>query len=730
MRTISLIATILLISISTVQCGKGYHIYNLATDMIMETDIVFSNGYRTDIPLEEIGDHEPGTVQVAEIHSDRPRFSWMIHCDQTNVYQQKYRIIVASSRDIINNDKGDVWDSGDVESPNSVCVRYNGKQPLEPGRVYYWKVRITDNKGHKYEYSDPKGFITAQDMDGYTSVLPLEKIKQHPVALRKIGSSLLADFGKAAFSKLLLRLNSFTGQSNSVTLHIGESLYEGIIDDMPDGKIRYRKYEVDLNKGYNRYSVDFEPDPMNTDPNLNGGALPVLMPEYIGEVYPFRYVQLDDYYGPVLYNNITREVVQYPFNDGASSFECSDTVLNQVWDLCKHTIKATTFAGTYVDGDRERITYEGDVIINQLSHYATDYQYSIARNSLERLMAHPTWPTEWILGTMIIAYNDYLYTGDASFLEKYYEDLKLRTLWRFRDPDDYLLHSGENITEPYLLQSLRTHSPFLKDLIDWPASEQDNYAIDECNASVNAFLYKSLSIFAQIADIVGNKHDAKHFSKMAAQTHKTFNQLFMTDSCLYKDNLEGDHKSLHANMYPLVFGMVNDTCLQTVTDFVQQRKMACSVMGAQFLLEALYDNDMAEYATSLMSDTSSRSWYEMIRRGSTMTTEAWNKEIKSNEDWSHAWGTAPANIITRKLMGIEPVEPGFAKVRIKPQTQGLDYASITTPTPRGPISVSIVNNGEGSSSATIVIPPNMTADVELPNRKTETIGSGTWQYKY
>ena len=56
-------------------------------------------------------------------------------------------------------------------------------------------------------------------------------------------------------------------------------------------------------------------------------------------------------------------------------------ILNQVWDLCKYSIKATTFNGLYVDGDRERIPYEADAYLNQLSHYTTDREYAIGKTN-------------------------------------------------------------------------------------------------------------------------------------------------------------------------------------------------------------------------------------------------------------------------------------------------------------------------------------------------------------
>lgn len=716
-------------SVSNISCGKNYYIYNLATDMIMETDVVFSDGFRSEIPLSELEDCVPGTARVAEIHSRHPKFSWMIASDKKDTYQRKYRILMATSLSDLDADNGSSWDSGDVTDSNSVCVQYSGPE-LQPSTIYYWKVRIQDSKGRTYDYSDPKGFMTAIELDDYTSVLPLEKFKQQPVSMRKIGSSLMADFGNDAFGQLFLKFNSFTGENDHVKLHLGEAIDDdGFVESDPSGCGRYSNYDVKLIKGYNRYMVEYPVNPKNTDPNVNGGAVPVLMPRHIGEVMPFRYVEIDDYRGPLLYSNISRHVVNYPFHDDASYFECDDTVLNQIWNLCKHTIKAASFAGTYVDGDRERITYEADTYIAQLSHFAVDYQYSIDRNTLERLMYHPTWPTEWILMTPMIAYNDYLYTGDISFLERYYEDLKLRTLWQYRDSDDGLLHSGNGLHDSHLLNNLHTHSQYIKDIVDWPYPEQDNYDIDDCNASTNAFYYQSLATFSKIADAVGNSHDARTFARLSREVRETINRDFIEEENLYSDNLVALHSSLHGNMYPMAFGMVPDSCWIPVTNFVIGKGMSCSVFGAQFLVDALYEFGYQDNAFDLLADTSTRSWYNMIRMGSTMTTEAWNANIKDNMDWNHAWGTAPANLIVRRLMGIRPVAPGFSRVEVRPQISTLEYASVRTPTPRGPISVDI-RTVKGKRRLQVSIPPNTTAEIYVPGRNVpEIVGSGDYQFE-
>lgn len=696
--------------------------------MIRETDVVFDGGFRTTMSLEEYIANDTLNLQVAEIHRRRPLFSWMIYSNTKNTYQRKYRILVASSKEIIDKNQGDIWDSGLVTDSSSVAVCYAGK-PLSPATIYYWKVAIINSNGKKSDFSQAKGFVTAVEMDDLTSVLPLEKRTQQPERLIEKDNSVLADFGNDAFAQISLKLNSFLGR-DTVRLHVGEDTHEGLVNCKPYGEVRYKQISLELQKGYSNYNIAFEPNRRNTDPNLNSGIVPVLMPNYIGEVLPFRYLQIDNYNGHLQNSNVLRHVVTYPFDDDAADFQSSDTILNQIWNLCKYTMKATSFAGAFVNGDRERITYEGDAYVNQLSYYAVCDQYSIARNTLERLMSHATWPTEWILLTLSIAYNDYMYTGDISFLKKHYEDLKIRTLRELQGENSMLLNSGEKITQSYLLSRINTPLLSLDDFIDCPVSEQDNYQKGSCNTSVNALYYNSLKIFSKIASALNNEYDAEQFDEIAEQVRNSVNSMLRNDSSLYVDHVGSEHSSLHANMMPLAMGMVEDSCRTEVLDFIRQRGLACSPFGAQFLLDAVFDAGDPEYGLRLLTDTSSRSWFQMIRRGCTTTSEMWNDSIKTDSDWNHAWSASPANVISRKLMGIQPTAPSFARVRIAPQVGSLQYATIKHPTPRGPILLSVKSNSPTKMHVSVEIPANMTADIVLPGRETQTVGSGTWIFVY
>lgn len=69
-----------------------------------------------------------------------PRMSWQLVSSQRNVMQTAYRLLVASSPELLAQDKGDLWDSGKVESDASVWVPYRGVR-LSSNRRAYWKVK-------------------------------------------------------------------------------------------------------------------------------------------------------------------------------------------------------------------------------------------------------------------------------------------------------------------------------------------------------------------------------------------------------------------------------------------------------------------------------------------------------------------------------------------------------------------------------------------------------------
>jgi len=653
--------------------------------------------------------------QGSEICSERPAFSWILPSGK-NVVQTAYQIIVSPK-----NIKGEsaaeiIWNSGKVNQGQSSAVVYAGPA-LKAGQSYSWKLRTWTNRGLS-GYSEIQPFKMAEQLSAYhTAAYPLQKTPQHPLKLIHSDQHIFADFGKDAFAQLSLELKA-KKDGDSVVVHLGEKLDKmGRVNRRPGGTIRYARYVIRLSAGTHNYSIELRQDKRNTGPSA------IKMPVSVGEVFPFRYVEIEGYDAKLEPKQVLRHMVHYPFDTNAATFLSSDSVLNQVWELCKYSMLATSFTGIYVDGDRERIPYEADAVINQLSHYAVDREFTMARHSQEYLIKNAQWPTEWIMQSVIMAYNDYLYTGDVRSVRKFYNDLKAKTLMSLQDETGLITTTKQTDS---IRKSVHYAGNELKDIVDWPQSgilglgkeamgETDGFVFTKYNAVTNAYFYNGLVLMGHLAEAVGEQKEAKSFRERAAALKKVYQEKFWNASTgNYRDGVGTDHSALHSNFFALAFGLVAEKDIPAVVEFVRSRGMACSVYGSQFLLDGLYNGGAGAYALSLLTSTTKRSWYNMIREGSTITMEAWDDSFKPNQDWNHAWGAAPGNVISRKLMGIEPLLPAWSSFKVRPQVAGLSSAKITVPTIKGTVAMSFEQMPGKSFSMELTVPANTRAEVYVP----------------
>ncbi len=105
------------------------------------------------------------------IDNTSPRLSWKLFENNPARGQKQtaYQILVASSLNNLNNNVGDVWDSGKVESNQSVNIIYQGKS-LESTKQYFWKVKVWDLSGFASKWSD-----YGKILNGFIKTIRLER---------------------------------------------------------------------------------------------------------------------------------------------------------------------------------------------------------------------------------------------------------------------------------------------------------------------------------------------------------------------------------------------------------------------------------------------------------------------------------------------------------------------------------------------------------------------------
>lgn len=497
-----------------------------------------------------------------------------------------------------------------------------------------------------------------------------------PHRTERNGKDCFFDFGKHYFA--VLEIEAETSSRQEIVLAVGEVLNpDGSICRDPGGSRIYQEQTVVLHPGHNRIAMKME------HPGYNGGTLTV-SPNAV----PFRYAEVRGCSGPV---KAFQHACYREFDDSASDFVSSSENLDRIWEFCKHTMKATTPFDVFIDGNRERQAYEGDVYINQLGWFVCQTDAEIAVKTIDRLFAFPTWPTEWWLAMIPVIHDYALYTGDLENVRRWYEPMKKKTLL------DGVCENGllnANALPPDFKCPGFGEGVKLRDIVDWPPCERDGYELsDSFNLVPNCWQYMAFRRAASVAALIGRYNDVEFFEKAANRSRGSIRKTMLKNG-LFVDNPQSEHTALHSCIFPVLWGIAEESEKPAILNLMKEKGMACSVFIAQFLLECCYENRLADYGLNLILSDSLRSWNNMLAKGATITMEAWDDSFKPNQDWNHPWGAAPGNVIVRHLCGIRPLEPGFRKFTVDPQPGSLAYFKVKTPTPHGAVLLEMSSPGK------------------------------------
>ena len=115
------------------------------------------------------------TTNPLGIDDTHPSLSWKLTSQVNGEYQTAYRILMATSAGSLSSGVGNVWDSGQVASGDSVAIVYGGPA-LQSATVYYWAVQVWDEHGTASAWSAPAqwemGLLSPTDWQGAQWISP------------------------------------------------------------------------------------------------------------------------------------------------------------------------------------------------------------------------------------------------------------------------------------------------------------------------------------------------------------------------------------------------------------------------------------------------------------------------------------------------------------------------------------------------------------------------------
>ncbi|MCM1257611.1 MAG: family 78 glycoside hydrolase catalytic domain [Roseburia sp.] len=541
-----------------------------------------------------------------------------------------------------------------------------------------WEVPIVTNKFSKSEL-----YCFASEN--------MQRFLKKPEVVEKKPEHYFVDMGKEIIGGIRLDIDNNTNHSQEIILRFGEELKE-------NGEVKYQMITG------NTYEEKWILKPGHNELENLG-------------MKTFRYLDLYCNDLPIDEKSIYGLALRQNFNEEESDFSSSSTLLNEIYELSKYTVKATN-QNLYVDSQsRERNAYEGDVWINMLASYAVSDDYTLARLSNEYLLECRTWPAEYPLYAIYCSYRDYMQTGNIDSLEENYQYLKRNI---------ELVPIDGTIG---LVRNDYDEEGYNRPLVDWPETERDGFYYDEAeyNTVVNAVACRAYEYMSYISGEMDLDLEAEYYSE-AAQTirESMVRNLYNHEKGAFSDGLDKDyvrieHYSQHATAYSLYSGVyLDDDMKREMQRYLEKTgKIKMSVFGAYFLLQGLYDSGNGNFANKLLlredrNDT--HTWAYMIRNScATITTEAWDTKTKDNMTYSHPWGASPSMLITEGIFGIKPIKPGFEEFQIKLQPGEIRSAYIKTPIIKGTIEVSyLLDESFSFQELQLTVPSNTNSVVYVP----------------
>lgn len=114
-----------------------------------------------------------------------------------------------------------------------------------------------------------------------------------------------------------------------------------------------------------------------------------------------------------------------------------------------------------------------------------------------------------------------------------------------------------------------------------------------------------------------------------------------------------------------------------------------------------------------------RRWRRLLDRGNGVFEEYWD-HVPGHGSRCHAWSATPTYDLTRHLLGVRPIEPGWGAVEIRPWFGPLARLEGSVPTPRGPIEIKLDSPGGGS----VELPEGMHGTLALAGQQARRLSPG------
>lgn len=460
---------------------------------------------------------------------------------------------------------------------------------------------------------------------------------------------------------------------------------------------------------------------------IHNGTAAVFNPfVYLG----LRYLQVDNAPNVLTKENVSFISRHFELDPSRSSFESSDSMLNSVWELMKHSLIVGAQEGFVDTPTREKGAFLSDGWSQAVPNMSVMYDRTMNMRVLNEFLDSQDqyWPDgrlnavypnsdggrdipDFTQSYLVWIWDYYMQTGNIEFLQSNYDRLKKVA--------DYV-DTYKNETTGLIYKLKGGKGPYEFGIIDWPEVMRYGYDMTaDSRTVIDAYAFANFEIISKMAGVLGKTEDKEKYNSKANDIKKAINTLLLNKDGVYVDGLYNNqtassHVSQHANILPMAFNIVPEENKKQVVSEIKNRKMNVGMVCLRWLPESLGLADEGEHLIDLYTNTTWDGWAKTVALGGTVTWESWDANV-TNQSMSHPWGASGLLAMQNYILGIKPLSPQHEKIQIKPLWFGdkLSFAKGVYPTDKGDIIVDW-NKNDKNYVLKITIPDNITAKVYVP----------------
>lgn len=277
---------------------------------------------------------------------------------------------------------------------------------------------------------------------------------------------------------------------------------------------------------------------------------------------------------------------------------------------------------------------------------------------------------------------------------------------------------------------------------DWVAPGMSMMACQHRHPyTATASLFNTSTLLSRFASILGKEEDKKKYEDIARKVGDAYQSVF------FDENGKIRKKEFQtAYVLPLYFHMLDEKMTKKAADRLAELvkendyKIGTGFPGTPYVLFALYDNGHEEEAMKMLLNTKNPSWLHEVVQGGTTIWERFdaiddNGKLDVPEDgtggmisFNHYASGAVGDFFYRRILGLEPLEPGYKTFQVKPiLRKEIPSAKGYTDTPYGRIEIAYEMK-DGRTRLEVLVPANTKAQIVLKGMEKE-VGSGRYSFE-